>query len=77
MTPVDDPQPRRPIVLGLRRIAELEPDAPLPESDPDLVARVADEIRAGGPMTFARFMELALYDPASGYYASGAGGTSG
>jgi SAM-dependent MidA family methyltransferase len=77
MTPVDDPQPRRPIVLGLRHVAELEPDAPLPESDPDLVARVADEIRGGGPMTFARFMELALYDPASGYYASGTGGTSG
>jgi SAM-dependent MidA family methyltransferase len=29
------------------------------------------EIRARGPMTFARFMELALYHPEHGYYASG------
>ncbi len=27
------------------------------------------EIRAGGPMRFDRFMELALYHPGSGYYA--------
>ena len=33
-----------------------------------LVERIADEIRATGPMTFARFMELALYDPEAGYY---------
>ena len=26
------------------------------------------EIQRTGPMPFARFMELALYDPASGYY---------
>lgn len=64
--------PRRPFVLGLRRVPELEPDAPLPESDPGLVARIADEIRAAGPMTFARFMELALYDPAAGYYTGAA-----
>ena len=70
------PRPR-PFVLGLRRVDELDLDAPLPDSDPELVARIVDEIRARGPMTFARFMELALYDTASGYYASGAGGTSG
>jgi SAM-dependent MidA family methyltransferase len=29
------------------------------------------EIRARGPMTFARYMELALYHPALGYYAGG------
>jgi SAM-dependent MidA family methyltransferase len=66
--------PRKPFVLGLRRVDELDPDAPLPESDPRLVARIADEIRAGGPMTFARFMELALYDPKAGYYTGGATG---
>lgn len=38
------------------------------ESDPVLVAAIRDEIAAGGPMTFARFMEIALYDPARGYY---------
>ena len=40
--------PRRPIVLGLRRVDELDPGAPLPESDPRLVRRIADEIRASG-----------------------------
>jgi SAM-dependent MidA family methyltransferase len=32
-----------------------------------------DLIEADGPITFARFMELALYDPADGYYATGPG----
>lgn len=66
--------PRRPFVLGLRRVDELEPDAPLPASDPGLVARIADEIRATGPVTFARFMALALYDSEAGYYTGGATG---
>ena len=30
-----------------------------------------DEIRRDGPLTFARYMELALYHPALGYYAGG------
>lgn len=38
---------------------------------PGLEARLAAEIAASGPMPFARFMELSLYDPADGYYASG------
>jgi SAM-dependent MidA family methyltransferase len=38
----------------------------------ELVTLIADEIRARGPMTFARFMELALYHPQFGYYTSGA-----
>jgi SAM-dependent MidA family methyltransferase len=33
---------------------------------------VADEIRASGPLTFARFMDLALHHPEHGYYAAGA-----
>jgi len=32
---------------------------------------ITDEIKAAGPVTFARFMELALYHPEQGYYASG------
>ncbi|NIM63624.1 MAG: SAM-dependent methyltransferase [Acidobacteria bacterium] len=35
------------------------------------MARIRDEIRRDGPITFARFMELALHDPAHGYYAAG------
>lgn len=67
-------EPRRPFVLDIRRVDELEPNAPLPDSDPRLVGRIADEIRAAGPMTFARFMELALYDPEAGYYIGGSTG---
>ena len=33
--------------------------------------KIASEIEANGPLTFARFMELALYHPEVGYYASG------
>jgi SAM-dependent MidA family methyltransferase len=33
---------------------------------PAIVARIRD----GGPLTVARFMELALYDPETGYYAT-------
>jgi SAM-dependent MidA family methyltransferase len=53
---------------GLRR--ELPPDLDAVGQDDDLVARMHDEIARTGPLTFARFMELALYDPAGGYYRS-------
>jgi len=38
---------------------------------PELLRLIADEIEATGPMTFARFMDLALHHPEFGYYASG------
>jgi SAM-dependent MidA family methyltransferase len=38
--------------------------------DPGLAVRIRNEIAAHGPMPFARFMELALYDPDGGYYRS-------
>lgn len=53
---------------SLRRVDGPELDAV--ESDPALVARIHAEIAAHGPMTFARFMEFALYDPNHGYYRS-------
>lgn len=40
--------------------------------DAGLVERIRDEIRRDGPMPFARFMELALYDPVGGYYRAAA-----
>ena len=40
------------------------------ESRAPLVERIRDEILGDGPITFARFMELALYDPTDGYYAT-------
>lgn len=36
-----------------------------------LAAAIADEIAAGGPMPFARFMERCLYAPGLGYYSAG------
>ena len=52
---------------GLRRVPP-PPDLDAVGSDPALVAKIRDEIAAAGPITFARFMELALYDPDGGYY---------
>jgi SAM-dependent MidA family methyltransferase len=37
----------------------------------ELVEIIRNEIGANGPISFARFMELALYHPDCGYYASG------
>lgn len=37
-----------------------------------LAARLAREIELGGPISFATFMDRALYDPADGYYSRGA-----
>jgi SAM-dependent MidA family methyltransferase len=39
------------------------------ESEPELVEALRDEILASGPITFARFMQRALYEPDLGYYA--------
>jgi SAM-dependent MidA family methyltransferase len=36
-----------------------------------LEIRLLEELRSGPPITFAAFMDLALYDPENGYYASG------
>ena len=51
---------------GLRR--DPGPDLESVGEDEALVARIHDEIARDGPMTFARFMDLALYDPVGGYY---------
>lgn len=37
----------------------------------NLKDRIAQEIATSGPMTFAHFMEVALYDQEAGYYAAG------
>lgn len=51
---------------GIRRETARDLDAVGQEDE--LVGRIHAEIAANGPVTFARFMELALYDPAGGYY---------
>ncbi len=59
--------------IGLQRAEDLQP-SPEPGDDPALVALIQDEIASDGPMTFARFMDLALYEPDHGYYATGSRG---
>lgn len=54
------------VTPGLRR--EPGPDLEAVGQVDELVARIHAEIERDGPITFARFMELALYDPAGGYY---------
>ena len=49
--------------------------APPPTADPGepaLIELIRDEIHRNGPITFARFMERALYEPGLGYYATSA-----
>lgn len=55
--------------MDLRRVPAREQDV---ASDPELLAAIRAEIARDGPMTFARFMEIALYDPARGYYRGAA-----
>jgi SAM-dependent MidA family methyltransferase len=55
--------------FGLRRPPDLRPDEPLPDDDPELARRIRSEIERDGPIPFARFMEVVLYDPEHGYYA--------
>lgn len=53
---------------GVRRVA---PESrPLPDSDPVLVDLIRGEVEATGPITFARFMEVALTEPGHGYYVT-------
>jgi SAM-dependent MidA family methyltransferase len=58
------------VTPGLRR--EPGPDLDAVGQDEQLAARIHAEIERDGPITFARFMELALYDPLGGYYRAAA-----
>jgi SAM-dependent MidA family methyltransferase len=51
---------------GYRREALPDPEAV--GEDEDLVAAIRAEIERDGPITFARFMDRALYEPGHGYY---------
>ncbi|HET7035157.1 MAG TPA: SAM-dependent methyltransferase [Thermomicrobiaceae bacterium] len=50
----------------------MEPSSRRAESNAELVAAIRAEIARQGPITFARFMELALYHPEHGYYRAAA-----
>ena len=55
-------------VAGIRRDAQ--PDLETVGESGELVRRLRAEIAGAGPITFARFMERALYEPGLGYYRS-------
>jgi SAM-dependent MidA family methyltransferase len=55
--------------MDLRRVPAAALDVP---ADSVLLAAIRSEIETGGPITFARFMEIALYDPERGYYRGAA-----
>ncbi len=54
------------VTPGLRR--DPLPDLDAVGQDDELVDRMRAEIERDGPLSFARFMDLALYDPHGGYY---------
>ena len=54
------------------RPAELLRPPEIDPGEPALVDLIREEIEREGPITFARFMERALYEPALGYYATSA-----
>lgn len=56
--------------MGCSRVVSLWPT--WDGSEMSLKTKIAAEIEAGGPITVARFMERALYEPILGYYSSGA-----
>jgi len=58
------------VTPGVRR--DPAPDLDAVGQDERLVARIHEEIAQVGPLTFARFMDLALYDPDGGYYRGAA-----
>ncbi len=62
------PEPKGPgrVEVGVRH--DLLPDPEAAGQDELLVEAIRDEIATGGPITFARFMERALYEPGHGYY---------
>lgn len=54
------------------RRTHLPPPPSVDEGEPRLVALLRAEIDQTGPLTFARFMQRALYEPGLGYYATSA-----
>ena len=58
----------------LRLVRGTLPDPEPVGEDEELVARIRGEIETDGPITFARFMERALYEPDHGYYRRTAAG---
>lgn len=56
------------------RVEPLRSPLPAPPADdpgePRLLEQILAEIEERGPITFARFMERALYEPGLGYYAT-------
>ncbi|WP_304985605.1 hypothetical protein [Coxiella-like endosymbiont] len=54
-------------------VKKLPPPDPVAQLHSDrLKLKILEEIARQGPITFARYMNLALYSPGLGYYSAGA-----
>lgn len=60
--------PREPPYAVPARAREALPDPEAVGEDAELLAAIRAEIAQEGPITFARFMERALYEPGHGFY---------
>jgi SAM-dependent MidA family methyltransferase len=52
-------------------MSNMEINLPPDPGNDDLIAKIRQRIRMDGRITFAAFMEMALYDPEYGYYTCG------
>lgn len=60
------------MVTETQKLGLPKPDSEALELSKELTTLIVNEIAAKGPITFARYMELALYAPGLGYYSAGA-----
>jgi SAM-dependent MidA family methyltransferase len=65
-----DGDPEEPALTFAQLRSRVTSRPPVDAGDPMLVEHIRDEIADRGPITFARFMERALYEPGLGYYAA-------
>src|SRR5437867_13301765 len=72
MPNLDEIDPERPETWPVSAWEYLTRRQPAAE-DARLRDALREEIRASGTISFARFMQRALYDPEHGYYATAAG----
>src|SRR5436305_10117363 len=70
------PKRARPRVLLFRSPDQTLTEDPIhlaTSGNPDLIELIRSEISRSGPISFARFVEQALYHPEHGFYSSGRG----
>ena len=62
------PPESMPLVSTKQEVRSTTHAGRLTQHDPPVTTYIKDHIRSRGPITFAEFVEIALYHPAEGYY---------